>query len=329
MDKRYQVFISSTFADLKDERDRVARTLMQMDCIPAGMELFPAIDEEQWQFIKKVIDDCDYYLVIIGGRYGTVTNEGVSYTEKEYEYAKSIGLKVTAFIHKDPGKIAAEKSEGDPVLREKLERFKDTLKEGRLVNFWTNAEELPGLVALSLPRTIKVYPAVGWIRGSSAATAEVLNELNDLRKENEKLKSQLAANLVNPPLSPFDLVDIDEQFEIRVYYYAQGGQHKKKGNASWAEIFVFIGPSVEKEQRDSAVNGLLAGLLKRRLGGDIGINWYVEKECMDVIRLQLVELGLVVVKVGATDLEWQLSVRGRQFLRERLLVKKAPKGDHE
>ena len=63
MNKRYQVFVSSTYADLKEERQRVIQTLMEMDCIPAGMELFPAADEEQWLFIRKVIDDCDYYLL--------------------------------------------------------------------------------------------------------------------------------------------------------------------------------------------------------------------------------------------------------------------------
>ena len=83
MDKRFQVFVSSTYADLKEARQKVIQTLMEMDCIPAGMELFPAADEEQWKFIKRVIDDCDYYILIIGGRYGSLTAEGISYTEKE------------------------------------------------------------------------------------------------------------------------------------------------------------------------------------------------------------------------------------------------------
>lgn len=47
MEKRYQVFVSSTYADLKEERQHVLQALMEMDCIPAGMELFPAADEEQ------------------------------------------------------------------------------------------------------------------------------------------------------------------------------------------------------------------------------------------------------------------------------------------
>jgi len=80
MSTRYQVFVSSTYADLKNERSRVIQTLLELDCIPAGMELFPAADEEQWQFIRRVIDDCDYYIVIIGGRYGSLTPEGISYT---------------------------------------------------------------------------------------------------------------------------------------------------------------------------------------------------------------------------------------------------------
>jgi hypothetical protein len=92
MDIRYQVFVSSTFADLQEERRGVIQTLMEISCIPAGMELFPAQDEEQLEFIKRVIDDCDYYLLIIGGRYGSTTAEGVSYTEQEYDYAISRGL---------------------------------------------------------------------------------------------------------------------------------------------------------------------------------------------------------------------------------------------
>ena len=120
MDKRYQVFVSSTYADLKQERQKVIQALMEMDCIPAGMEIFPAADEEQWEFIKSIVDDCDYYVLIIGGRYGSLTPEGISYTEKEYDYAVSLGLKVLAFIHEAPDDIPVGKSDIDPDLRDKL-----------------------------------------------------------------------------------------------------------------------------------------------------------------------------------------------------------------
>lgn len=45
MDKRYQVFVSSTYTDLKEERQHVIQVLTEMGCVPAGMELFPAADD--------------------------------------------------------------------------------------------------------------------------------------------------------------------------------------------------------------------------------------------------------------------------------------------
>src|SRR5258708_3128439 len=183
MDKRYQVFVSSTYADLKEERRRVIQTIIEMDCIPAGMELFPAADEEQFQFIKRVIDDCDYYLLIIGGRYGSIDETGISYTEKEYEYAVSIGLKVIALINENPDEIPLGKSEKDPILRQRIEAFKKKVSTGRLVRFWKSADELPAHVALSLANAIKISPAVGWIRANRAASEDLLTEINGLRKQ--------------------------------------------------------------------------------------------------------------------------------------------------
>ena len=84
MNKRYQVFVSSTYEDLREERQKVIEALLTSDCIPVGMEYFPAGDESQWELIKRVISECDYYVVIVAGRYGSCDSEGKSYTQKEY-----------------------------------------------------------------------------------------------------------------------------------------------------------------------------------------------------------------------------------------------------
>jgi hypothetical protein len=68
LDKRYQVFVSSTYEDLIDERQQVMQALLELNCIPLGMDFFPAANEEQWGLIKSVIKDCDYYIVIIGSK---------------------------------------------------------------------------------------------------------------------------------------------------------------------------------------------------------------------------------------------------------------------
>jgi hypothetical protein len=191
MEKRYQVFVSSTYADLQEERDAVFQTLMKMDCIPAGMELFPAIDEEQFEFIKRVIDDCDYYILIIGGRYGSLTPEGISYTKKEYDYAIQRGIRVIAFLHENPNEIAVGKSDVDHTLREKLLEFRNEVSRGRLVNFWKSASELPGLVALSLLQTMKAYPAVGWVRSSKMPSNDLLIENHYLKSRNDELMVEI------------------------------------------------------------------------------------------------------------------------------------------
>ena len=100
MEKKYQVFISSTYEDLKEERKNVIETLLMMNCIPAGMEAFCAADEEQFEYIKKVIDLCDYYVLIIGKRYGSISElTGKSYTEMEFDYAKSKGIDLIVTDH--------------------------------------------------------------------------------------------------------------------------------------------------------------------------------------------------------------------------------------
>src|SRR2546430_1293034 len=97
---KYQVFVSSTYDDLKPQREQVIKATLEMGHIPVGMEMFSAADEEQWQLIARQIEQSDYYVVVCAHRYGSVT-DGLSYTEKEYDYAVAIGVPVLAFILDD------------------------------------------------------------------------------------------------------------------------------------------------------------------------------------------------------------------------------------
>ena len=66
--KRLQVFVSSTFSDLRDERQAAVEAILVAGHIPAGMELFTSGDESQMEAIKQWIDESDVYLLILGGR---------------------------------------------------------------------------------------------------------------------------------------------------------------------------------------------------------------------------------------------------------------------
>lgn len=327
MDKRYQVFVSSTYADLEVERRAVIQTIIELDCIPAGMELFPAVDEEQLQFIKRVIDDCDYYLLIIGGRYGSTSSDGVSYTEMEYDYAVSRGLRIVALIHGSPDDIPFGKSERDPALREKLERFKEKVSTGRLVKFWTSAGELPGLVALSLSKTIKTYPAVGWVRANRVSSEEVLSEVNDLRKENDRLREVVAAAVEPAPLFE-DLAELDDPFTLRgtytVYSGSRGGHqsHDWSKDTTWREMFGAIAPYLSEYPRDSDVKGILKGAIYK---GNSSSS--LDDQVFQTVALQLQALGLVKREYlqttgGGRALFWSITPVGEAEMLKLRLVRK-------
>jgi hypothetical protein len=152
-DKKYQVFISSTFSDLIDERRKALDILLMADCIPAGMEAFVATDNEQFEVIKKVIDLCDYYILIIGKRYGSVNPDtGVSYTEMEYEYAKNKDIPVLVFAIDDSVVLPCDKQEQDDKKIEYLKNFRKKALTNRLASIWKTSDELTGALAISIMR---------------------------------------------------------------------------------------------------------------------------------------------------------------------------------
>ena len=101
--------------------DDADQAILDLDHIPSGMEAFPAIDMEQFEYIKKVIDECDYYLLIVGARYGSTDEEGVSFTEREFDYARSVGKMVIALLHNDIENLPMKNIDADPSLKVKLE----------------------------------------------------------------------------------------------------------------------------------------------------------------------------------------------------------------
>jgi hypothetical protein len=256
-EKREQVFVSSTYIDLHEERQVIIQTLLQADCLPAGMELFPASDDEKWDLIKRVIDDSDYYVVVIGGRYGSIDDDGLSFTEKEFDYAESTSKPIMAFLHGEPGAIAADKTELDPDARNKLEAFREKAGK-RMAKFWTTADGLAGSVALSLIQTRKTHPAEGWVRASVAMTPEVEREMAELRATVATLEKALQEERESVVRREFDadLAQGDDEYDmpIIVEYYTQKQvddgknrpafalEHLTHVAVTWDDIFAELGP---------------------------------------------------------------------------------------
>ncbi len=154
MEKKYQIFISSTYEDLKEERKQVQDTILAMYQFPIGMEMFSAADEDQWEIIKETIDSSDYYVLIIGHRYGSVIKDGdyagISYTQKEFYYALEKEIPVLAFLIDGKATVMPENMEQDSDKKEKLEQFIGEVKIGRTVQWWVNKDDLANKVMNSL-----------------------------------------------------------------------------------------------------------------------------------------------------------------------------------
>lgn len=191
MEKRYQIFISSTFADLENERKGIMESIIELGSFPAGMEMFPATDTEQFEYIKTVIDESDYYVLVIAGRYGSVAADGISYTEKEFLYAKEKGIPILTFVKKDIESISANKTDQDKEKRKKLDEFRAKALEGRLANFWDNADELKYKIHSSLSKEFKTHPRAGWIRGDIIDPDGLLEQFNLLKKKHEELQKKV------------------------------------------------------------------------------------------------------------------------------------------
>ncbi|HGM6626575.1 DUF4062 domain-containing protein [Serratia ureilytica] len=192
-DKKYQIFVSSTYKDLYKARKKVIEAILSIYHFPVGMEMFSADDSEQWEIIRETIDASDYYIVIIGHRYGVMTNDEYSYTEREYRYAKEIGIPVLAFIRSRNIALTDDERESNPEAQKKLNDFISLAQGSKMCDFWETPDDLVTKVAIALPKIFKRTPRVGWVRGSEAISKEISQELAELSNENRRLREKLLA----------------------------------------------------------------------------------------------------------------------------------------
>tara|TARA_R110002012_G_scaffold307723_1_gene513392 strand:- start:4478 stop:5719 length:1242 start_codon:yes stop_codon:yes gene_type:complete len=155
------------------------------------MEMFSADDDEQWQIIQEMLNSSDYYIVIIGHKYGSMTTEGISFTEKEYDYAKEKGIPIMAFVRDRNVPIANEHRENDPAVVSKLDKFIEKATASKMCDFWQSIDDLATKVAIALPKVIARKPQKGWIRGDEGISKEISEEIVELSNENRTLREKI------------------------------------------------------------------------------------------------------------------------------------------
>lgn len=207
-EKKYQIFVSSTYDDLKEERDALFYSILEIRHLPVGMEMFNASDTSQWEVIKRTIDMSDYYVLVVAKRYGSVNDLGISYTELEFDYAVSQGIPIIVFeLHRD-AHWPADRFEVSKA--EQLKKFGEKYKKDRQISFWRDKSDLAKEFLASFLKLMAQTPRPGWVREGGVSSSETATEILRLTKENSSLKAALSrqqqANSLNDELDE----DLDE-----------------------------------------------------------------------------------------------------------------------
>lgn len=275
MDRKYQIFISSTYEDLKDERDVIVKATREMGHIPVGMELFSAGDEEHWKVITREIDQSDFYVVVLAHRYGS-TIDGVSYTEKEYDYAVLKGVPVMGFVISEGAPWANNKTDKDQNATAALTIFKEKVR-GKPIGFWDNSDDLKALYTVALGKEIPNHERPGWVRGDQVADPEVINELSRLSGENKGLRNALekaeSISDVESHQAVARTLEFLESSEARGRIRAKDStEYQDVPSQTLLQIFDYVSPSMVLEVADKQLSNVVA--LAYLTGSELEANQY-------------------------------------------------------
>lgn len=207
---------------MKEERQAAVSTILEAGHIPAGMELFSATDQTQKEVIKKWIDESDVYMLILGGRYGSMDPEsGTSYTEWEYNYATEAKKPLFAVvINNDALDVKISKggrSMIEQVNPQLLTEFRSTVLSN-MSSFYSDYKDIKLAIWQSITELNGRENLVDWVSGSEVPdeqkllieNAKLEGKIDELTIENKSLMNRLekqvkVANLVT--------TDKDNDFE--------------------------------------------------------------------------------------------------------------------
>jgi len=319
--KRYQVFISSTFTDLKEERAEVTQAILELGHMPYGMEAFPAANETQWEWIKRAIEESDYYIVIIGGKYGSINPKTeLSYTEMEYRYANEKGIPSIAFIIDDSIDLPKSKIETDQVIADKLLSFKKYIDDNKLRKSYTSKDDLKAKIYPSILQLTRQCPREGWIKASSLKEYTPNSEVLKLIKENQSLKN--SSDLL---VQGEESLIIEYKIMERSYSFDEDDCKEDSITITWDTLFFFMaermysdGRLMESDLR-SSIQCEVYKLLESTLPSDGKHYVLLDGDSIKNYLLQFEALGYIT----AFNIYWELTKKGRKLYISHKALKKS------
>jgi len=293
MQKRYLVFISSTFADLEDERKTVMHAIQKTGYFVAGMELFASDDADSWEVIKRAIDQSDYYVLVIAGRYGSIAPDGLSFTEKEYHYAREKNIPVLAFVHANRDVIPSGKVE--KTHTSELEKFIKLVNANHNRTTWTTKDDLATNVLATLTQSAYLRPGIGWVRGGVEREKEGLRQrLDDLQQRYERVREERDA--LHDELSAYsargqDLAWAADTLCLKITETREDLVKTHTIETTWEKVFKALSPSLIGWQTTETIEERL--LLELAPSRPEGTRSRINADDITLIRSQFAAKGLI------------------------------------
>ncbi|GAB6089771.1 DUF4062 domain-containing protein [Spirochaeta dissipatitropha] len=329
MSKKYQVFISSTYKDLIEERNAAVEAILKAGHIPAGMELFKA-GKSQLETIKEWIDDSDIYLLILGKRYGSIDPEtGKSYTQLEYEYALgkenfpifSIVLKdeyIESKLETGINRDELFESENNELLGEFLELVKT-----QIVSFAGSLPEVKLAIHENIPEIERNNDLDGWIRASVGNNDKVIKEIHQLAKiagSSTEGNSEIEFDLEEEIEKSIDIYG-KRRVQSGSGYGIHYSNYNENAAISYKVIFCGIAPRLLEHPNDYTVKKIISSLVVDKTDIKDSGSFTIKDESFQKVKIHLTKIGLVSTRYskttrGGMSLFWSLTKKGKEKMVE-------------
>ena len=338
--KRYQVFISATFPDMQGARQALILPMLEHGLIPTGLDSAAADGNTLLPVIQKLIETSDYFILIVGGRYGTLSPMGLSEIHREYIFAATKRKPIIAFIHENPSALPEAQREPTRDGQVRRDDFVRLLEEKVTCYRWSTEAGLNELAGKVIPHLMREHHAVGWVRADQAgegggAQAEALKaRIELLEKEREEALSQ-----ARPPLKTLaragDQVALD--YSCNVY---EGGDCKLAmvtTKISWDQAFSCVAPLMLNPAAEPVLQKALEDFIGRKALGDVQNdfprahavrNVVLAAHAFNQVKIHLRALGLInrSAEKDSRGLPlWQLTAHGDNTMSQVMAVKRTVK----
>lgn len=339
--KKYQVFVSATCEDLRDERQRLAEALLAAGCIPVGLDLCPhEAGAEQFNLAKALIDESDYYIILVGGRYGSLAPTGISYTHREFTYAQTKRKPMASLIHEHPESLPTDKRERTAEGMARLRDFKDLVARGTLARPWNQLDDLRSGAQRLVAQLAKTHPAPGWVRGSQVADLNVARENQDLRRQLDDLRRELDQLTNGRSVRPEVLARGSDfatvAYNCNVYIKGNCIVSQSRTQLTWDTIFATLAPTMMNEVTEDQMRQALAARIADNALKDVADQHrgahavrdiVISPVTFNIIKMHFRAMGYI--RKGLTmgpgnQPTWQITPQGDQYMVGLLAVRRQP-----